>query len=70
MDHINWQAIVRRKPPDQEPVLVASEHYPGWFDIGAEVLGEWRTGMIAGDRMRHEPTHWARLTPLEKRRMS
>lgn len=69
MTDIHWHAITRRKPPS-EPVLVTSEHFPGWFEIGAEVLGEWRRGAIAGDRMRHEPTHWARLDPVQKRRMS
>ena len=65
---IDWHRI-----DDQriiEPVLVTSQHFPGWFDIGAPVLGEWRRGQIAGDRMEHEPTHYALLTPIEKRHMS
>lgn len=65
---IDWKPIGERPP--QEPVLVTSEHFPGWFEIGSRVLGEWRRGLIAGDLMQHHPTHWARLDAVEKRRMS
>lgn len=61
---IDWQPL-DEPPPNQEPVLVTSEHFPGWYDIGAAVLGEWRRGLIAGDLMQHYPTHWARLTRAE-----
>jgi len=64
---MDWRPI--ETAPDQEPVLVTSEFFPGWFDIGAAALGEWRTGLIAGDLMRHAPTHYVRLEPLPKRRM-
>lgn len=60
---IQWTPITQKEPPDQEPVLVTHEDLPGWFAIGAKALGEWRGGghYFAGDRLPHEPTHWARL---------
>lgn len=63
---IDWQPI--EAAPQGEPVIVTSEHFPGWYDIGAPVLGEWRRGLIAGDLMSHHPTHWARLNSVPKRK--
>jgi hypothetical protein len=61
---IDWQPI--ETAPHGEPVLVTSNFWPGWFEIGGLVLGEWRRGVIAGDVMPLTPTHWARLNPVEK----
>lgn len=65
---IDWQPI--ETAPHGEVMLVTSAFWPGWFEIGGAVLGEWRRGIIAGELMPHSPTHWAKLTPLEKRRTS
>jgi hypothetical protein len=66
---ISWRPI--ETAPKQQGVLVTSEFLPGWFEIGAQVLGEWRRGLhVSGDLMEHAPTHWAELTAVEKRRMS
>ena len=66
---LDWHRI--EHAPKQEPVLVTSQYFPGWFDIGALTLGEWRRGyVIAGDLMAHAPTHYVRLTPVQKHRMS
>lgn len=65
---IDWQPI--ETVPHGEPILVTSAFWPGWFDIGGQCLGEWRRGMMGGDKMPHEPTHWARLTSVEKRHTS
>lgn len=64
---IDWKRIAA---PPQEPVIVTSEHFPGWFDIGAPVLGEWRRGQfVAGNLMEHEPTHYAQLNPVVRRKV-
>jgi hypothetical protein len=66
---IDWKPI--DIAPKTEPILVTSEHFPGWFAIGGLVLSEWRKGhAIAGDLMEHHPTHWERLTPVQKRKTS
>lgn len=62
---IEWDHIREKK--NGEPVLVTSEHFPGWFDIGVFV-GEWRNQH--GELMRHEPTHWSMLTPVKKRKLT
>jgi hypothetical protein len=42
---IDWQPI--ETAPIGEPILVTSAFWPGWFDVGGQVLGEWRRGIIA-----------------------
>lgn len=65
---IDWQEIATA--PQQESLLLTSEHYPGWFVVGwRSAIGEWlvETGQ---DPLPHHPTHFARINPVPKRRMS
>lgn len=65
---IDWQTI--HAAPQQESLLLTSEHFPGWFQVGWRcVLGEWH---VEGghDRLPHHPTHYARLNAVQKRKTS
>lgn len=65
---IDWKPI--KDAPQQEPLVVTSEHFPGWFAIGwRSVLGEWHVENGC-DRLPHHPTHFERLNAVEKRSMS
>jgi hypothetical protein len=65
-----WQTI--DTAPQQEPILVTSEFFPGFFDVAAYVPSVgWRQAKpLAGDPLRHEPTHWAKLRPVQNRKAS
>jgi hypothetical protein len=65
---LDWQEITTA--PQQEGLLLTSEHFPGWFVVGWRcALGEWHveTGQ---DPLPHHPTHYVRLSAVPRRRMS